>query len=118
MQKNTFSLRKPVMNKKGQIGMNLVKNVMISFLILGVIFVAIALALVQLRNANLFTPGTPEANNVNDTIRNITAGGASFFANTTAIFNILFVVVIIAAIAIVIAVVSGFQGGGGSSTGL
>ena len=71
MRKNILAERKVPMNKKGQIGMNLVKNVMVSFLILGVIFVAIVLGLVELRDAGLFTPGSPEAVSVNNSIRNM-----------------------------------------------
>jgi len=105
-------------NKKGQLGMDTVKSVMVAFLVLGVIYVAITLALVELRDSNIFTAGTPEARSVNDSIRNITEGAGGFFANTGAIFDILFVVVIIIAIGIVIAVVSGFQGGRSRRAGL
>ena len=101
-----------------QLGLDTVKNVMIAFLVLGVIYVAVALALVSLRDTNVFTAGTPEARYVNDSIANITRGAGGFFSNTSAIFDILFVVVIIIAIGIVIAVVSGFQGGRSKRAGL
>lgn len=96
--------------KKGQLGLNTVKSVMISFLILAVIAIAIVLALVSLRDSNIFTAGSQEESDVNDTILNITSGITDFFNDTGTIFSILIVVVIILAISIIIAVVSRFGG--------
>ena len=44
-------------SKKGVLGLNTVKEVMIAFLVLGVIAVAIILALVSLRDSNIFVTG-------------------------------------------------------------
>jgi hypothetical protein len=46
------------MDKKGQLGLDTVKSVMISFLVLAVISIAIVLALVSLRDSNIFTSGS------------------------------------------------------------
>jgi len=100
------------MDKKGQLGLDTVKSVMISFLVLAVISIAIVLALVSLRDSNIFTAGSPEATDVNDTITNVTSGVTNFFNDTGTIFSILIVVVIILAISIIIGVVSRFGGGG------
>ena len=99
-------------NKRGQLGLDTVKSVMISFLVLAVISIAIVLALVSLRDSNIFTAGSPEARDVNDTITNVTSGITDFFNDTGTIFSILIVVVIILAISIIISVVSRFGGGG------
>ena len=99
-------------NKRGQLGLDTVKSVMISFLVLAVISIAVVLALVSLRDSNIFTAGSPEEADVNDTIANVTSGVTDFFNDTGTIFSILIVVVIILAISIIIGVVSRFGGGG------
>ena len=101
------------MNKKGVLGLETVKAVMITFLVLAVIGVAVTLALVSLRDSSIFTSGTQEYNDTSSIVGNITSAQTSFFSNTGTIFAILVVVVIILAIAIIIAVVSGFGGAGG-----
>ena len=117
MKQNFIKPLKKRLDKKGQLGLDTVKSVMIAFLVLGVIAIAIVLALVSLRDSNIFTAGSPEAVDVNDTIANITSGITDFFDDTGTIFSILIVVVIILAISIIIAVVSRF-GGGTRSGGL
>ena len=101
------------LNKKGQIGLNLSKQVMITFLILAVLGIAVILALVSLRDANIFTADGEDYNDTNNIIKNVTGGLNTFFASTGTIFAILIVVVIISAIGIVIYVVSRFGSGGG-----
>ena len=105
-----------IFNKKGQLGLGTVREVMIQYLVLAVIAIAIVLALVSLRDSNIFTAASQEEQDVNDTILNITRGITDFFSDTGTIFSILIVVVIILAIAIIIAVVSRFGGGGGRTT--
>lgn len=108
-------LIKPLhMNKKGVLGLETVKVVMITFLVLAVIAVSIVLALVSLRDSGIFTTDSSEYNQSVSIIDNVTDGTTGFFENTDTIFAILVVVVIILAIAIIIAVVSRF--GGGSAT--
>ncbi len=99
------------LNKKGQLGLDTVRSVMIGFLILAVIAISVVLALVSLRDSNIFTAGSQEAIDVNDTILNVTSGITDFFDDTGTIFSILIVVVIILAISIIIGVVSRFAGG-------
>lgn len=112
----TFMLRP--LKKKGQIGLDTVRNVMVSLFILLVIGIAFVLGAVTLRDANLFVAGTPEAQSINDSIRNVTTAFTGFFDDADTIFNILVAVVIILAIGIAIFVVSRFGGAGGSRGGL
>ncbi len=100
-------------NKRGQLGLDTVKSVMVAFLILAVLSIAIILALVSLRDSNIFTANSQEANDTTVIVNNISAALVDFFSNTGTIFAILIVVVIILAIAIIIAVVSRFGEGGG-----
>jgi len=113
-----MKLRSLMKNKKAQLGLGTVKDVMITFLIISVIAVAIILALVSLRDSGIFTAGSEEKNDTSELIGNVTSGVKNFFNNTGTIFSILIVVVIILAIAIIIAVVSRFGGGRGATTGL
>ena len=99
-------------NKRGQLGLDTVKSVMISFLVLAVISIAVVLALVSLRDSNIFAGDPSTEQSVNDTIANVTSGVTGFFDDTGTIFAILIVVVIILAISIIIGVVSRFGGGG------
>ena len=104
-----------IKDKKGQLGLDTVRSVMTAFLVLSVISVAIILALVSLRDSNIFTAGSNEQNQTTDIVSNVSAGLTDFFDNTGTIFSILVVVVIILAIAIIIVAVSRF---GGSRSGL
>lgn len=108
---NIKPLRK---NKKGVLGLETVRDVILSLMIMAVLAVAAFLALVSLRDAGIFESSTTEYNATSDIVANITEGTASFFSNIPTIFSILVVVVIILAIAIVIAVVSGFGRTGGT----
>ena len=119
MERQILKLRPLKLNKKGQLGLDTVRTVMISFLTLAVIAIAVVLALVSLRDSNIFTSGSQEETDVNNTIRNVTSALTDFFDDTGTIFAILVVVVIILAISIIIAVVSRFGGaaGGGISLG-
>ncbi len=108
---------RPLLNKKGQLtGLDTVKGVMLAFLTLAVIFIAVVLALVSLRDSNIFTTGSAEANQTTAIVANISEAGADFFGNTGTIFSILVVVVIMGAIALIIFIVTRFSGSGGSRT--
>lgn len=103
------------MNKKGQVGLDTAKAVMLTLLTIGVIAFAIIIALASLKNSGSLTAGSTEKNQTDNILNNITAGTASFFSNTTTWFALLSVVVIILIIAIVIFAVNRFggqQGGG------
>lgn len=100
--------------KKGQLGFDVVRNVMVATLIIVVIFIAVILAAVSLRDSGIFTAGGRDANQTTAIVNNVTDAGASFFGNMGTIFSILVVVVIILAIAIVIRVVGGFGRSGGN----
>jgi len=110
-----MELRSLRRSKKGVLGLDTVKAVMVTFLILAVIGVSIILATVSLRDSNIFTSGSQEQNDTNNIVANISDGLVSFFGNTGTIFAILVVVVIILAISIIIAAVSRF---GGRESGL
>lgn len=114
MRKQKSLISSKLFNKRGQIGLDTVRTVMMSFLILAVVFIAVILALVSLRDSNIFTTGSQEANDTTDIVGNITAAGTDFFSNTGTIFSILVVVVIILAITIIILAVQRFGGGKGS----
>ena len=104
-------------DKRGVLGLDTIKAVMIAFLTLAVIGVAVTLALVSLRDSSIFTTNSQEYNDTVHIVNNITGAQTKFFENTSTIFAILVVVVIILAISIVIAVVSRF-GGGATRTSL
>lgn len=102
----------PKKNKKGALGLDTTKTVMISLLTLAVIAIAVFLALVSLRDAGIFSSGSLEDNQTTDIIANITYGGTRFFQNVPTFFILLGVVVLILIIAIVIVAVSRFSAGG------
>jgi len=103
-------------DKRGVLGLETVKAVMITFMILAVLGVSIVIALVSLRDSGVVTAGTSESNQTTAIIENVTAATSSFFSNTSTIYSILVVVVIILAIAIIIAVVTRFGGGRSTAT--
>jgi len=103
-------LRPLIKDKKAILGLDTTKAVMLALLVLAVIYIAVSLALVSLRDAGIFTEGSEEEADINNTIRNIASAGTSFFKNAGTFMSILVVVVIISIIAIVIAVVSDFGG--------
>lgn len=103
-------------NKKAILGLDIVKGVIVSFLVIAVVSVAVMLALNSLRDSNIFTTGSYEYNATNDITYNITDGVRGFFGNTGTIFAMLVVVVIILSISVIIAVVSRF--GGPSTSGV
>lgn len=98
-------------NKRGQLGLDVVKKVVLAFLVLAVLGIAVLLSLTSLQDANLFTADSLADNNSDYIIGNTSTALADFFGNTGTIFSILVVVVIILAIAIIIAVVSRFGSG-------
>jgi len=102
------------MDKKGVLGLDTARQVMVFFLILAVLAIAIVLALVSLRDSGIFTTGSQEQNDTNNIVGNITGALTNdFFDQTGTIFAILIVVVIIFAISIIIFAVSRFSAGGG-----
>jgi ABC-type amino acid transport system permease subunit len=107
---------KPLMqSRKGVLGLDTVKAVMIALMTLAVITIAVVLALVTLRDAGIFTSGSAEANQTNNVVNNITKGATDFFRQVPTFFILLGVVVLILIIAIVIVSVSRFSGGRGES---
>src|SRR5437773_1646167 len=95
-------------DKKGILGLDTVKGVIISLLTLAVIAISVFLALVSLRNANIFAASSQEANQTTNIINNITSGTSSFFTNVPTIFTLLGVVVLILIISIIIIAVTRF----------
>ena len=98
-------------DKKGILGLDTVKSVIISLLVLAVISIASFLALTSLQNANIFPAGSISANQTSNIIANITTGTAVFFTNVPTFFTLLGVVVLILIIAIVIVAVTRFSPG-------
>ncbi len=116
MEKKLRALLKK--DRRGVLGLDMVKSVFLLFIILVVLGVAGILATVSLRDANIFTSGTQEYNDTNYIVANYSGAVVDFFEEAGTIISILVVVVIIAAIGIVIAIISRFGGGGRATTGL
>jgi len=102
---------KTLMDKRGVLGLDTVRAVLITLLTLAVTCIAVFLALVSLQNAGIFTTSSASANNTNNIINNITGGATNFFTYVPTIFTILGVVVIILVVSIIIVAVSRFQTG-------
>jgi ABC-type glycerol-3-phosphate transport system permease component len=105
-------LRSVIKDRRGVLGLDLVKGVFLLFIILVVLGVAGILATTSLRDSNIFTSGTQEYNDTEDIVANYSGAVSDFFDESSTIISILVVVVIIAAIGIVIAIISRFGGGG------
>lgn len=104
------------MGKRGVLGLDTARDVMIFLLTLAVIAIAVFLALVSLQNANLFTTGSQAANDTNLVINNITTGTTQFFANIPTVFTILGAVVIILAVTLILFAVNRFSAGSGAGS--
>ena len=100
-----------LLDKKGVLGLETTRVVLISLLTLAVIAIAVFLALVSLRDAGIFTAGSQEKNQTDTIISNITTGSTNFFKQIPTVFTLLGVVLIILVVAIVIAAVARFGGG-------
>jgi len=98
-------------NKKGQIGLDVVKSVMVTLLILSVTGIAVLLALTSLDDAGIFTDNSAADNQTEAVIGNVSGAVSDFFGNSSTIFAILVVVVILLAIGIAISVVNRFGKG-------
>lgn len=103
------------MNKKGVLGMDTVKAVMIFLLTLAVTAIALFLALSNLNSAGLFATGSQSANDTNSIINNVTKGTTDFFKNIPTVFTILGAVVIILAVVLILFAVNRFSGSTGGS---
>ena len=99
-----------IADKKGQVGLDTARSVMLTLLTIGVIAFAIIVALASLNDSNALTAGSQEDNDTTAIINNITAGTRDFFGNAGTWFALLAVVVIILIIAIVIFAVNRFGG--------
>ena len=111
-----MKLRKLIADKRGVLGLETTKQVMLALLIMAVIGVSTILALTSLANSSIFTAGSAGQNSTNAITANLSGGIQSFFGSSGTIFSILVVVVIILAIAIIIAAVSRFGGAGGETS--
>ncbi len=107
----TKIMSKLISNKKGILGLDTVKGVVLALLTLSVLVIATLLALTTLGNSGLFPTTSAQYNYSNQIISNISSGAASFFSYVPTIFVLLAVVVLILIIAIVIVAVSRFGGG-------
>lgn len=101
-------------SKKGVLGLDDVKSVMLTLLVLAVVAIALFLALVNLQNAGLFTTGSQAANDTNLVINNITRGTTQFFGNVPTIFTVLGAVVIITAVVLIIVAVTRINNAAGT----
>lgn len=108
-----ISLSKIKMTKKGQVGLDTAKNVMLALLTLSVIAFAIIVALASLNNSNALTAGSLEAEQTTSLLQNVSGGVTDFFSNAGTWFSLLAIVIIILIIAIVIFAVNRFGGNNG-----
>lgn len=97
-------------DKRGVLGFETAKEVILTLLVLAVMVIAVFLALTTLNNAGIFTAGSQSANDTNMVINNITTGTVKFFGYIPTIFTILAIVVIILAIALILFAVNRFGG--------
>lgn len=104
------------MNKKGVLGLELSRSVIVTLLVLAVTAIAVFLALVSLQDAGIFTANSQAANDTDLIIGNITTGVVAFFDFTPTWMILLGVAVLIAIIAIVIFAVTRLEGKGTSIT--
>lgn len=111
-------MNKLLKNKKGILGLETVRVVIVTLLILAVTAIAVFLALTSLQNAGIFTAQSSAANNTAIIIDNITSGTTDFFQNVPTFMVLLGVVVLLLIIAIVLVVVGRFgTGAGGAGAG-
>lgn len=99
------------MNKKGQVGLDTAKAVMLGLLTMVVIAFAIIIALASLNSSNVTTAGSLERNQTTNIFNNVSTGISGFFSNTGTWFSLLAVTIIILIITIVIFAVQRFGGG-------
>ena len=97
------------MDKRGQVGLDTAKAVMLALMTLGVIAFALIIALNQLNSTSVATAQTTSI------VNNITGGTASFFGNTATWFALLSIVIVILIVSIVIYAVNRFGGGSSGS---
>ena len=97
------------MDKKGVLGMDSVRDVIIFLLTLAVAAIAVFLALSSLQDANLFTAGSSADNNTDFIINNITNGASNFFEQVPTIFTVLGAVAIILAVTLILFAVNRFS---------
>ena len=112
-----MEMKQVVKDKRGVLGLDTTKAVLIALLTLAVIAVAVILALTSLRDSSIFTTGSEEQNQTTSIVGNISSGTTSFFSNVPTFMVLLGVVVLILIISIVIVSVGRF-GGGGRGAGL
>ncbi len=105
-------------NKKGILGLDTVKTVIVTLLVLAVTSIAVILALVSINDSNIFTANSQAANDSTFIVNNVTSGVTEFFSQVPTFMTLLGVVVLILIIAIVIVAVGRFEGGGGRGGGL
>lgn len=104
------------MNRKGVLGMDTVRDVIVFLLTLAVITIAVILALVSLRDSSIFAAGSLEQNQTNFIVSNITGGAVSFFNSIPTVFVILAAVVIVLSVTLIIFAVNRFAQGSGSGS--
>jgi len=109
---NLRKLKQKNMNKKGILGLDTVKTVIVSLLVLAVTAIAVILALVSINDSNIFTANSQSANDSTHIVNNVTTGTTNFFSQVPTFMTLLGVVVLILIIAIVIVAVGRFEGGG------
>lgn len=101
---------KSIVSKKGQVGLDTAKAVILALMVLGILAFALIVAMGTLNDTNVLTDSSIADNATTDVLNNITTGVSTFFGNATTWFILLGVVVIILIIVIVVVVVQRFGG--------
>lgn len=101
-------MKKLLKAKRGVLGLDTAKAVMITLLTISVVAIAIIIALSSLQDADILTSGSEAANQTDAVLINVSQGISGFFSNAGTWLTLLAVVVIILIIAIVIVSVGRF----------
>lgn len=96
-------------HKKGVLGLDTVRAVIVTLLVIAVTAIAVFLALVSLQNASIFTSGSQADNDTTNIINNITTGTTDFFSNVPTFMTLLGVVVILLIIVLVLIAIRRFE---------
>ena len=98
-------LKLKLMNKKGVVGLETGKQVMLALMTMGIIAFALIIALNQLNSTSVATTQTTNI------VNNITGGVETFFSNAGTWFALLAIVIIILIVVVVMKSVNSIGGG-------
>lgn len=103
-----FIMELKPLNKKGQLGFELVKPIVITVLVLIVLGVVFLVTTVSLRDSNILTEHSAEYNSSVGYMNNGTEGLTAIFSKIPTVMTILAVVIIITAVVLILRQVGSF----------